>query len=77
MWLIRGVLGHKKSFVKKSNRISFFNFFENRNCDWNSFSDLIMETKNRKNAKFYFILKQKSNVPLDPRVLMFYVSTSV
>ena len=25
-----------------------------------------METKNEKNEKFYFILKQKSNVPFDP-----------
>ena len=34
----------------------------------NSFFDLIMKMKNEKNSKFYFILKQKSNVPFDPRI---------
>ena len=27
-----------------------------------------MKTKNEKNSNFYFILKQKSNVPFDPRI---------
>ena len=29
-----------------------------------------MKTKNEKNLKFYFILKQKLNVSLDPRIIM-------
>ena len=66
MWLIRGVLGHKKGFVKKRNRISFFNFFENRNCDWNSFSDLIMETKKQKKYKILFHFKTKIKCPSRP-----------
>ena len=28
-----------------------------------------MKTKNKKNSNFYFILKQKSNVPFDPRII--------
>ena len=35
---------------------------------WNSFFDLMMKTKNEKKSKLYFILKQKSNVPFDPRI---------
>ena len=27
-----------------------------------------MKTKNEKKSKVYFILKQKSNVPFDPRI---------
>ena len=35
----------------------------------NLFFDLIMKTKNeKKKSKLYFILKQKSNVPFDPRI---------
>ena len=37
---------------------------------WNSFFDLIMKTKNEKKSKLYFILKQKSNVPFDPRIII-------
>ena len=29
-----------------------------------------MKTKNEKNSKFYFILKRKSNVPFDPRIML-------
>ena len=29
-----------------------------------------MKTKNEKKSNFYFILKQKSNVPFDPRIKM-------
>ena len=69
MWLIRGVFGHRKDFVKKQNKIHFSIFIENRNWDLNSFFNLIMKTKNQKNSKFYFILKQKPNVPFDPRII--------
>ena len=71
MWLIRGVLGHRKGFVKKGTEFIFQFSLKIEIVIWNSFFDLIMETKNGKNAKFYFILKQKSNAPLDPRILMF------
>ena len=35
---------------------------------WDLFFDLILKKKNEKNSEFYFILKQKSNVPCDPRI---------
>ena len=42
MWLIRGVLGHRKKFVKKLTEIHFSIFIENRILIWNLFFDLIM-----------------------------------
>ena len=33
IWLIRGVLGHRKDFVKKQAEIHSSSFIENRNWD--------------------------------------------
>ena len=68
MWLIRGVFGHRKNFVKKRTEIHFSIFIENRNWDLKLVFNLIMKTKNERKSNFYFILKQKSNVPFDPGI---------
>ena len=36
-----------------------------------------MKTKNEKNSKFNFILKQKSNVPFDPLIILLKLFGSI
>ena len=60
MRLIKGVLRRRIDFI-----VQFLLKIEIG--IWNSFFDLMMKTKTEKKSKLYFILKQKSNVPFDPR----------
>ena len=63
MRLIKGVLRRRIDFI-----VQFLLKIEIG--IWNSFFDLMMKTKNEKKSKLYFILKQKSNVPFDPRIII-------
>ena len=64
MQFIKGVLWHKKNLVKKEQKLIFLFLLKIEIEIWNPFSNLIMKTKNEKH-----ILKQKSNVPFDPRII--------
>ena len=67
--LIRGVFGHRKTFVKKRTEIHFSMFIESPNWDLKFVFQFDNENeKRKKKSKLYFILKQKSNVPFDPRI---------
>ena len=69
MLLIRGVLQCREDFVKKRTEVPFSIFIENRNWDLKFVFRFDNENeKRKKKTKLYFILKQKSNVPFDPRI---------
>ena len=70
MRLIRGVLGHRKGFVKKGTESHFPIFIENWNCDLKSVFLFDNGNEKRKYSKFYFLWKQKPNVPFDPQIWM-------
>ena len=62
------MFGCRKKFVKKRTEIHFSIFIENRN--WDLKFVFQFDNENEKNSNFYFILKQKSNDPFDPRILL-------
>ena len=63
-------LGHRKNPVKNEQKLIFLFLLKIEIEIRNSFFDLIMKTKNKKISKFYLILKQRLNVPFDPRITM-------
>ena len=67
--MIRGVLRRRKDSVKKRTEVHFSIFIENRNWDLKFVFRFDNENEKRKKSKLYFILKQKSNVPFDPRIV--------
>ena len=74
--LIKGVLRHGKNLVKKQTEIYFSIFIENQNWDLkfvfrfeNKKKNNNNKTNKKKKSKFYFLLKRKSNVPFDPRIV--------
>ena len=62
------MFGHRKNFVKKRTEIYFSIFIENQNYDLKFVFQFDNENEKQKNSNFYFILKQKSNVPFDPQI---------
>ena len=72
------MFGHRKNFINKRTEISFSIFIENRNWDLKFIFQFDNENeKRKKNSKFSFILKQKSNVPFDPRIILLKLFGSI
>ena len=56
-------MGAEKISLKNEQKFIFQFLLKIEIAISNSFFNLIMKTKNEKNSNFYFILKQKPNVP--------------
>ena len=67
-------LGTEKIWYKNEQKFIFQFLLKSEIGIWDSFFNLIMKTKNEKNSNLYFILKQKSNVPFDPRIVVTYLN---
>ena len=63
IWLIRGVFGCRKNFVKKRTKIYFSIFIENRNWDLKFVFQFDNENEKRKTLKFLFHFKTKIEYP--------------
>ena len=66
MWLIRGVFGHRKNFVKKWTEIHFSIFIENQNWDLRFIFQFDNENEKRKKLKFLFHFNTKIEFPFRP-----------
>ena len=66
----------QKKFRKKRTEIYFSIFIENRNWGLKFVFQFDNENEKRKNSNLYFILKQKSNVPFDPRIIFILLTSS-
>ena len=66
IWLIRGVLGHRKDFVKKQAEIHSSSFIENRNWDLEFVFRFDNENEKRKKIKSLFHFKTKIKCPFRP-----------
>ena len=64
--VIRGVLGHRKTFVKKRTEIHFSMFIENQNWDLKFVFQFDNENENRKKIKTLFHFKTKIECPFRP-----------
>ena len=66
----------QKKFRKKRTEIYFSIFIENRNWGLKFVFQFDNENEKRKNSNLYFILKQKSNVSFDPRIIFILLTSS-
>ena len=66
----------QKIFRKKRTEIYFSIFIANRNWDLKFVFQFDNENEKRKNSNLYFISKQKSNVPFNPRIIFILLTSS-
>ena len=66
----------QKKFRKKRTEIYFSIFIENRNWGLKFVFQFDNVNEKGKNSNLYFILKQKSNVSFDPRIIFILLTSS-
>ena len=65
----------QKKFRKKRTEIYFSIFIENRNWGLKFVFQFDNVNEKGKNSNLYFILKQKSNVSFDPRIIFILLTS--